>query len=58
MNEDVNAILQVYQNRINNLTAQNIAFEAKIITLTKHLQSLQPPEVDGGEIDSKAASKE
>ncbi len=52
MNEDVNAILQVYQNRINNLTAQNIAFEAKIITLTKQIQSLQPPEtVDGGKIE-------
>ena len=57
MNEDVNAILQVYQNRINTLTAQNIAFEAKIITLTKQIQTLQTP-VDGGEIDSKAASKE
>tara|TARA_B100001287_G_C22248265_1_gene329243 strand:- start:95 stop:262 length:168 start_codon:yes stop_codon:yes gene_type:complete len=53
MNEDVNAILQVYQNRINNLTAQNIAFEAKIITLTKQIQSLQPSEVDGGEIGDK-----
>jgi len=57
MNEDVNAILQVYQNRINTLTAQNIAFEAKIITLTKQIQTLQTP-VDGGEIDDKAASKE
>ena len=53
MNEDVNAILQVYQNRINNLTAQNIAFEAKIITLTKQLQELQKPAptVDGGELE-------
>ena len=52
MNEEVNAVLQVYQNRINSLTAQNIAFEAKIITLTKQLQSLQsPPEtIDGGEV--------
>ena len=62
MNEDVNSLLQVYQARINNLTAQNIAFEAKILTLTKQLQALQqpaePPVVDGGEIDSKAASKE
>ena len=57
MNEDVNAILQVYQNRINTLTAQNIAFEAKIITLTKQIQTLQTP-VDGGEIDNKAASNE
>mgnify|MGYP001390358519 FL=1 len=62
MNEEVNAVLQVYQTRINALTAQNIAFEAKILTLTKQIQSLQtpvePPTVDGGEIDSKAASKE
>ena len=52
MNEEVNAVLQVYQNKINNLTAQNIAFEAKIITLTKQLQSLQsPPEtIDGGQV--------
>ena len=56
MNEEVNSILQVYQARINNLTAQNIAFEAKILTLTKQIQSLQTPQqpetpetVDGGE---------
>ena len=55
MNEEVNSILQVYQNRINNLTAQNIAFEAKILTLTKQIQSLQsPPEsVDGGELEEE-----
>ncbi len=60
MNEEVNAVLQVYQTRINALTAQNIAFEAKILTLNKQLQALQTPapEVDGGEIDDKAASKE
>jgi len=56
MNEEVNAVLQVYQTRINALTAQNIAFEAKILTLTKQIQSLQTPQqpetpetVDGGE---------
>jgi len=62
MNEEVNAVLQIYQTRINALTAQNIAFEAKILTLTKQLQALQPPApepaVDGGEIEDKAASKE
>jgi len=54
MNEEVNAILQVYQSRINNLTAQNIAFEAKILTLTKQVQSLQksqPETIDGGELE-------
>jgi len=52
MNEEVNALLQVYQNRVNNITAQNIAFEAKILTLQKQLQELQPPTpetVDAGE---------
>ena len=60
MNEEVNSVLQVYQTRINALTAQNIAFEARILTLTKQLQELQAPapEVDGGEIEDKAASKE
>ncbi len=60
MNEEVNSILQVYQSRINNLTAQNIAFEAKILTLTKQLQELQAPApaVDGGDIEDNAASNE
>tara|TARA_B100001094_G_C17951807_1_gene680945 strand:- start:529 stop:723 length:195 start_codon:yes stop_codon:yes gene_type:complete len=62
MNEEVNAVLQVYQNRINALTAQNIAFEAKIITLQKQVQSYQekisvtgavPETVDGGELETK-----
>tara|TARA_B100000424_G_scaffold247643_1_gene220187 strand:+ start:92 stop:262 length:171 start_codon:yes stop_codon:yes gene_type:complete len=51
MSEEVQAILQVYQSRINNLLAQNIAFEAKILTLTKQVQALQPPTVDGGELE-------
>ncbi len=49
MNEEVNSILQVYQNRVNNLLAQNIAFEAKILTLTKQLKDKQS-QIDGGEI--------
>ena len=62
MNEEVNAVLQVYQNRINTLTAQNIAFEAKILTLQKQVQSYQekigvtgpvPESVDGGELEEK-----
>tara|TARA_Y100001938_G_scaffold127174_1_gene179792 strand:+ start:833 stop:1021 length:189 start_codon:yes stop_codon:yes gene_type:complete len=49
MNDEVNAILQVYQNRINALLAQNIAFEAKIIVLNKLLETKQA-QIDGGEI--------
>jgi len=57
MNEEVNAVLQVYQAKVNNLLAQNIALEAKIITLTKTVESLQKSSeqdsgsvVDGGEV--------
>ena len=50
MNEEVNAVLQVYQNKLNGLLAQNIALEAKVITLTKKVEELTPqPSVDGGE---------
>jgi len=55
MNEEVNSVLQVYQTRINALTAQNIAFEARILTLQKQIQALQqpaePPAVDGGKLE-------
>ena len=47
MNEEVNALLQVYQGRINQLTAQNIAFEAKVVVLTKQLEGKQA-QIDGG----------
>lgn len=49
MNEEVNALLQAYQGRVNQLTAQNIAFEAKILVLTKQLEGKQA-QIDGGEI--------
>ena len=49
MNEEVNAVMQVYQNRLNTLMAQSIALEAKVITLTKKLEEKQT-QIDGGEI--------
>ena len=62
MNEEVNAVLQVYQTRINALTAQNIAFEAKILTLQKQLQALQPPTepppVGGGKLADDGSASE
>ena len=49
MNEEVNAVMQVYQNRLNTLMAQSIALEAKVITLTKKLEEKQT-QIDGVEI--------
>ena len=56
MNEELNALLQVYQGRINQLTAQNIAFEAKISVLTKQLEAKQA-QIDGGEISETPPSE-
>ena len=66
MNEEVNAVLQVYQNRVSTLLAQNIALEAKltvanntVIKLQEEVQGLDQPrnvpedpdsQVDGGEV--------
>ena len=66
MNEEVNAVLQVYQNRVSTLLAQNIALEAKLTVanntvkkLQEEVQSLDQPRnvpedpdpvVDGGEV--------
>tara|TARA_R100000742_G_C4186336_1_gene19829 strand:- start:51 stop:239 length:189 start_codon:yes stop_codon:yes gene_type:complete len=57
--EEVNALLQVYQSRINSLLTQNIAFEAKIISLTKQLEALtNPPKVDGGQVEEPPAESQ
>ena len=49
MNEEMTALLQAYQGRINQLTAQNIAFEAKLTVLSKQLEDKQA-QIDGGDI--------
>jgi len=66
MNEEVNAVLQVYQNRVSTLLAQNIALEAKLTVANNAVKKLQEevkgldrprnvpedpdPVVDGGEV--------
>ena len=56
MNEEVTALLQAYQGRINQLTAQNIAFEAKLTVLSKQLEDKQA-QIDGGEISETPPSQ-
>jgi len=57
--EEVNALLQVYQGRINALLTQNIAFEAKIISLSKQLEAVTaPPQVDGGKVEEPPRPEE
>ena len=56
MNEEMTALLQAYQGRINQLTAQNIAFEAKLTVLSKQLEDKQA-QIDGGEISETPPSE-
>jgi hypothetical protein len=41
MNPEIEALLSVYQRRLNDITAQAIAYEARIQILSQQLQSLQ-----------------
>ena len=45
MNEEqVTALLQIYQERINSMTAQNIALEATVKVLNNRLLATQQPQ--------------
>ena len=41
MNEEVNAVLQVYQNRVRTLLAKNIALEAKLTVANNTVAKLK-----------------
>ena len=56
MNEEMTALLQAYQGRINQLTAQNIAFEAKLTVLSKQLEYKQA-QIDCGDISETPPSQ-
>jgi prefoldin subunit 5 len=41
MDPEISALMSVYQKRLNDMTAQAIAFEARIAVLTATLQQIQ-----------------
>lgn len=43
MDPEISALLSVYQRRLNDATAQAIAYEARIAVLTTTLQQIQQP---------------
>ena len=44
MNEaEVNALLQVYQQKVTNLQAQNIQLESQVLVLRSQIQLMQQP---------------
>ena len=44
MDPEISALMNVYQKRLNDMTAQAIAYEARIAVLTATLQQLQTPQ--------------
>ena len=56
MNEaEVNALLQVYQQKVTNLQAQNIQLESQVLVLRSQIQLMQQqpkPPADAGEFES------
>ena len=46
MNEEVNALLGVYQQKVSQLTAMNISLEAKIQVLSAQINALSSPQED------------
>ena len=49
MNEaEVNALLQVYQQKVTSLQAQNIQLESQVLVLRSQIQIMQQPPADAG----------
>ena len=46
MNEEINALLGVYQQKVSQLTAMNISLEAKIQVLTAQIKALSSSQED------------
>ena len=44
MNEEINALLRVYQSKVSQLTAMNISLEAKIQVMQAQIEALSSPQ--------------
>lgn len=52
--EEANNLMQVMNNRINQLTQQNMILESKIITLSSMIEKMKQDEIsDGGNFDEQ-----
>lgn len=59
MNEEINALLRVYQSKVSQLTAMNISLEAKLQVLNAQIEALSSPQEDfkGASIPKSTAKK-
>tara|TARA_B100001094_G_C17936277_1_gene673273 strand:+ start:597 stop:806 length:210 start_codon:yes stop_codon:yes gene_type:complete len=57
--EEANNLMQVMNNRINQLTQQNMLLESKVMTLTSMIEQMQQNESsDGGNFDDNPPVKQ
>ncbi len=57
--EEANNLMQIMNNRINQLTQQNMILESRVMTLTAAIESMKQNESDdGGNYDEKPPVKQ
>lgn len=57
--EEANNLMQVMNNRINQLNQQNMILESRVMTLTSIIENMKQNETsDGGEFDDKPPVKQ
>lgn len=57
--EEANNLMQVMNNKINQLNQQNMILESRVMTLNAMIQKMQENETsDGGEYDEKPSVKQ
>lgn len=57
--EEANNIMQVMNNKINQLTQQNIILESRVMTLTAAIESMKQDESsEGGNFDEEPPVKQ
>jgi len=57
--EEANNLMQVMNNRINQMTQQNMILESKVMTLTSMIEQMQQNESsDGGNFDDTPPVKQ
>ena len=57
--EEANNLMQIMNNRINQLNQQNMILESRIMTLTAAMENMEQDEInDGGNYDEKPPVKQ
>lgn len=54
--KEYQALLNVYQNKVSELTSQNIALEARILVLSSQINSIQQSQMQSVQVEESTKS--